>query len=333
AAAQAAAHQDCATADGVRIEVFGNVGSLADARAAAAHGAEGCGLLRTEFLFLERQTPPDEDEQARQYQAIADALAGKPLIIRTLDVGGDKAAPYLPIPAEDNPALGLRGVRVSLWRPHLLKTQLRAILRVKPPPGSSGGQCRIMVPMVASLEELRAVRAVLDEAQRELKITGKVALGVMIETPAAAVTADLLAAEADFLSIGTNDLTQYVLAMDRGNPEVAAGIDALHPAVLRLIAQTCAGAAKHGRWVGVCGGLASDLAAAPVLVGLGVTELSATAASLAEVKALVRTLEVPACQALARQVLDLSSPQAVRQACAAFLANLSSQAPISQAGA
>ncbi|MGR4864545.1 phosphoenolpyruvate--protein phosphotransferase [Caulobacter sp. LARHSG274] len=327
AAAQAAAHQDCATADGVRIEVFGNVGSLADARAAAAHGAEGCGLLRTEFLFLERQTPPDEDEQARQYQAIADALAGKPLIIRTLDVGGDKAAPYLPIPAEDNPALGLRGVRVSLWRPHLLKTQLRAILRVQPQ-----GQCKIMVPMVASLEELRAVRAVLDEAQRELGITGKVQLGVMIETPAAAVTADLLAAEADFLSIGTNDLTQYVLAMDRGNPEVAAGIDALHPAVLRLIAQTCAGAARHGRWVGVCGGLASDLAAAPVLVGLGVTELSATAASLAEVKALVRTLEVPACQALARQVLDLSSPQAVRQACAAFLSNLS-QAPFFQAGA
>jgi phosphocarrier protein FPr/phosphocarrier protein len=177
------------------------------------------------------------------------------------------------------------------------------------------------------------VRAVLDEAKRELGITHRVELGVMIETPAAAVTADLLAAEADFLSVGTNDLTQYVLAMDRGNPELAAGIDALHPAVLRLIAQTCAGAARHGRWVGVCGGLASDLAAAPVLIGLGVTELSATAASLAEVKALVRTLQVPACQALAGQVLDLASPQAVRQACHAFLANLSSQAPFSQAGA
>lgn len=313
AAAKAAAHQESRTADGTRIEVFGNVGSLNDALAAAANGAEGSGLLRTEFLFLERETPPDEDEQARQYQAIASALDGRPLIIRTLDVGGDKAAPYLPIPAEENPALGLRGVRVSLWRPHLLKTQLRAILRVKPL-----GQCRIMVPMIASLDELRAVRAVLEEAKREMGITERVELGVMIETPAAAVTADLIAAEADFLSIGTNDLTQYVLAMDRGNPELAARIDALHPAVLRMIDQTCKGAARHQRWVGVCGGLASDLVAVPVLVGLGVTELSATAATVPEVKALVRTLDVEACRALARQALDQASPEAVRDLCKAF---------------
>jgi phosphocarrier protein FPr/phosphocarrier protein len=234
-------------------------------------------------------------------------LQGKPLIVRTLDVGGDKAAPYLPIPAEENPALGLRGVRVSLWRPHLLKTQLRAILRVVPQ-----GQCKIMVPMVASLDELRAVRAVLEEAKRELGIEGKVELGVMIETPAAAVTADLIAAEADFLSIGTNDLTQYVLAMDRGNPELAARIDALHPAVLRMIAQTCQGAAKHGRWVGVCGGLTSDLTATPILLGLGVTELSATAAIVPEVKARVRALDLPACQALAARALAQTSPEAVR---------------------
>jgi phosphocarrier protein FPr/phosphocarrier protein len=322
AAAKAAAHQESRTADGARIEVFGNVGSLNDALAAAANGAEGSGLLRTEFLFLERETPPDEDEQARQYQAIASALDGRPLIIRTLDVGGDKAAPYLPIPAEENPALGLRGVRVSLWRPHLLKTQLRAILRVKPL-----GQCKIMVPMIASLDELRAVRAVLEEAKREMGITERIELGVMIETPAAAVTADLLAAEADFLSVGTNDLTQYVLAMDRGNPELAARIDALHPAVLRMIAQTCAGAAKHHRWVGVCGGLASDLVAVPVLVGLGVTELSATAATVPEVKALVRTLNIEACQALAHQALDQASPEAVRQLCKTF------QAQILKAGA
>ncbi|SFK15696.1 phosphoenolpyruvate--protein phosphotransferase [Caulobacter sp. UNC279MFTsu5.1] len=317
AAAKAAAHQESRTADGTRIEVFGNVGSLNDALAAAANGAEGSGLLRTEFLFLERETPPDEDEQARQYQAIASALDGRPLIIRTLDVGGDKAAPYLPIPAEENPALGLRGVRVSLWRPHLLKTQLRAILRVKPL-----GQCKIMVPMIASLDELRAVRAMLEEAKRELQITERIELGVMIETPAAAVTADLLASEADFLSVGTNDLTQYVLAMDRGNPELAARIDALHPAVLRMIAQTCAGAARHHRWVGVCGGLASDLVAVPVLVGLGVTELSATAATVPEVKALVRALNVEACQALARQALDQTSPEAVRDLCKAFHAKV-----------
>jgi len=322
AAAKAAAHQESRTADGVRIEVFGNVGALSDALAAAANGAEGCGLLRTEFLFLERETPPDEDEQARQYQAIASALDGRPLIIRTLDVGGDKAAPYLPIPAEENPALGLRGVRVSLWRPHLLKTQLRAILRVKAPPGATERQCKIMIPMIASLDELRAVRALLDETKREMGITERIELGVMIETPAAAVTADLLAAEADFLSVGTNDLTQYVLAMDRGNPELAARIDALHPAVLRMIAQTCAGAAKHHRWVGVCGGLASDLAAVPVLIGLGVTELSATAATVPEVKALVRVLDVPACQALARQALDQTSPEAVRDLCKAFQAQI-----------
>jgi phosphoenolpyruvate-protein phosphotransferase len=318
ARAKASAHQTCVTKDGQRIEVFGNVGSLNDALAASANGAEGSGLLRTEFLFLDRATPPDEDEQARQYQAIASALDGKPLIIRTLDVGGDKAAPYLPIPAEENPALGLRGVRVSLWRPHLLKTQIRAILRVRPL-----GQCKIMVPMIASLDELRAVRAVLDEAKREMGVSERVELGVMIETPAAAVTADLIAAEADFLSIGTNDLTQYVLAMDRGNPELAARIDALHPAVLRMIAQTCAGAAKHHRWVGVCGGAASDLPAVPILLGLGVTELSATAALVPEVKALVRSLDLPACRALAAQVLDLTSPEAVRGVAKAFLAQSS----------
>ncbi|MDG2528898.1 phosphoenolpyruvate--protein phosphotransferase [Caulobacter endophyticus] len=313
AAAKAAAHQESRTACGMRIEVFANVGSEKDALAAVANGAEGSGLLRTEFLFLDRDTPPDEDEQARQYQAVASALDGRPLIIRTLDVGGDKAAPYLPIPTEENPALGLRGVRVSLWRPHLLKTQIRAILRVKPL-----GQCRIMVPMVASLAELRAVRAVLDEAKREMGVAERIELGVMIETPAAAMTADLIAAEADFLSVGTNDLTQYVLAMDRGNPELAARIDALHPAVLRMIDQTCKGAARHGRWVGVCGGLASDLVAVPVLLGLGVTELSATAAVVPEVKALVRRLSLPACRDLAAKTLDLTSPEAVRDLAKSF---------------
>lgn len=313
AAAKAAAHQQSRTACGERIEVFANVGSEKDALAAVANGAEGSGLLRTEFLFLDRDTPPDEDEQARQYQAVASALDGRPLIVRTLDVGGDKAAPYLPIPAEENPALGLRGVRVSLWRPHLLKTQIRAILRVQPL-----GQCRIMVPMVGSLSELRAVRAVLEEAKREMGISERVELGVMIETPAAAVTADLIAAEADFLSIGTNDLTQYVLAMDRGNPELAARIDALHPAVLRMIDQTCKGAARHGRWVGVCGGLASDLSAVPVLLGLGVAELSATAAVVPEVKALVRRLSLAACRDLAAKTLDQTSPEAVRDLIKSF---------------
>jgi phosphocarrier protein FPr len=243
----AAAHEDCRTADGVRIEVFANLGRPGDAAASVIQGAEGCGLLRTEFLFLERATAPGEDEQLAQYQEIANALGGRPLIIRTLDAGGDKPLAYLPLPREENPALGLRGVRVSLRHPGLLRTQIRAILRVKP-----AGICRILVPMITSPAELRAVREVVEEERRALGITGTVELGAMIEVPVAAVQADLLAAEAGFLSIGTNDLTQYALAMDRGNPGVAAQLDSLNPGVLRMVAQVVAGARLHGRQVSVC---------------------------------------------------------------------------------
>ena len=306
-AARASAHMDCITADGARIHVFANLGSEADAHAAVAGGAEGCGLLRTEFLFMNRAGAPDETEQAARYQAIATALGGRPLFVRTLDIGGDKPVDYLPIPSEENPALGLRGVRVGLWKPDLLRTQLRAILRVEP-----RGQCRIMAPMIASLAELRAVRAILDEERAALGYAEPVELGVMVETPAAAVTADLLAAEADFLSIGTNDLSQYALAMDRGNPLLAAQVDGLHPAVLRLIEHTVAGGRTQGRMVGVCGGLASDLAAVPILIGLGVTELSATPTIVAEVKAMVRTLTIAACRDLARRALDQTSAADVR---------------------
>ncbi|TWB16899.1 phosphocarrier protein HPr /phosphoenolpyruvate--protein phosphotransferase /PTS system IIA component (Glc family) [Nitrospirillum amazonense] len=302
-----AAAADCVMADGTRIEVYTNVGKVADAVKGVAKGAEGCGLLRTEFLFLDRQTAPDEDEQAAQYQAVATALQGRPLIIRTLDVGGDKPLPYLPLPREENPILGLRGVRIGLRRPEILRTQLRAILRVRPV-----GQCRIMVPMVATLDEVRAVRDMLDHEREALGHAPPVQLGVMVETPAAAVTADQLATEADFLSIGTNDLTQYVLAMDRGNPDLAARLDALHPAVLRLIRQTAEGAARHGRWVGVCGALASDPAAAPLLVGLGVTELSATPPTIPDIKAALRPLDKAACVALATEALAQESAAAVR---------------------
>ena len=297
----------CHTRDGVRIEIDANLGSYEEAAAAVAAGAEGCGLLRTEFLFLDRQSPPSEDEQAEVYRAIAAALGGRPLTVRTLDIGGDKPAAYLPFPAEENPALGLRGVRVSLWRPELLRTQLRAILR-----GVPSAQCRIMVPMIASLDELRAVRRVLDEARRELGVSEPVALGVMVETPAAAVTADILAAEADFLSIGTNDLTQYGLAMDRGHAGLAAQFDALHPAVLRLIAATTGGAARLKRPVGVCGGLASDPLAAPVLIGLGVTSLSSTASQIAALKAVLANITLEDCRALAAAALAASSASDVR---------------------
>ena len=307
AAALASAQAPCLTADGVRIEVFANVGSLADAEAAVSNGAEGCGLLRTEFLFLDRPAAPDEAEQAAQYQTIAAAFDGRPVIVRTLDVGGDKPAPYLSLPPEDNPALGVRGVRVGLAAPELLRAQIRAILQVQPQ-----GQCRIMVPMVSSLAELMAVRSLVDEAQAEAGCSNPVQVGVMIETPAAAVTADLIAAQADFLSIGSNDLAQYALAMDRGNPALAAQVDALHPAVLRLIGQATAGAAARNCPVGVCGGLASDLEAAAILIGLGVTELSATPTLVPELKALVRTLTLPACRALAVQARAMTSAAEVR---------------------
>jgi phosphocarrier protein FPr/phosphocarrier protein len=311
-AAQASAREDCRMADGTRIKVFANLGSQTDAEVAVNAGAEGCGLLRTEFLFLEREQAPSEDEQADEYAAIARNLGGRPLIIRLLDVGGDKTAPYLPIAPEDNPALGLRGVRVLLRRPHVLRTQLRAILRGAP-------HAKIMVPMVSGVAELRAVRLVLDEARREFGRVGRTDLGVMIETPAAAMIADLLAAEADFLSIGTNDLTQYTLAMDRGNPNLAGDIDALHPGVLRLIAQTTAGAGKHALWTGVCGGLAGDLTATPILLGLGVSELSMPAAAIPEAKAMIRTLSPEACRGLAAAALAQSTAEAVRALSNTFL--------------
>ncbi len=315
AAAKAAALKPCHTADGARIEVFANLGSEADAVQAIANGAEGSGLLRTEFLFLDRPRAPSVAEQAADYQAIATALEGRPLIVRLLDIGGDKPAPYLPIAAEENPALGLRGIRVGFAYPGMLADQIRAILSVQPV-----GQCRIMVPMIAGVDELRRVRSVLDRVRADMGITDPVELGVMVETPAAAVTADLLAAEADFLSIGTNDLTQYALAMDRGNAAVAGSIDGLHPSVLRLIAQTCQGAARHGRWTGVCGSLASDPLAVPILIGLGVTELSATPALVPEIKALVAGLTLDRARAHAAEALACATAADVRTLARGFAA-------------
>ncbi|WP_236024864.1 phosphoenolpyruvate--protein phosphotransferase [Arenibaculum pallidiluteum] len=304
----AAAHEPCRTAAGTPVSVLANLGKVGDAGPAVALGAEGCGLLRTEFLFLDRAEAPDEDEQLAQYQAIADALGGRPLVVRTLDAGGDKPLPYLPLAREENPALGLRGVRISLREPSLLRTQLRAVLRVRP-----AGICRIMVPMIASPCELAAVRAILDEERRAVGRAEPIALGAMVEVPTAAVMSDRIAAVADFLSIGTNDLSQYVLAMDRGNPAVAPQLDALHPGVLRLIRQTVEGASAHGRVVAVCGGAASDPMAAPLLIGLGVTRLSAAPTAIPDLKALVRTLDDARCREVASTALSLDNAQDVRR--------------------
>ncbi|HEY8052551.1 MAG TPA: phosphoenolpyruvate--protein phosphotransferase [Steroidobacteraceae bacterium] len=302
----AAAQGECRTADGIRIEVFANIGSLAEAEAAVKNGAEGCGLLRTEFLFLDRHDPPDEHEQTAAYEGIATALAPRPLTIRTLDAGGDKPIPYLPLPPEDNPALGLRGVRTGLAYPQLLRTQLRAVLGLR-----ELTRCRLLLPMITDIEDLRAVRAMLDEVRRELKVLGEIAVGVMIETPASALLADSLAASADFLSIGTNDLTQYTLAMDRGHPQLAARLDALHPAVLRLIARTAQAAHAHGRHTAVCGGLASLPMAAPLLIGLGVNELSAVPAVIPQLKARIGSVTLAQCRELAGQALAADTAAAV----------------------
>ncbi len=307
-AALARSQEECRTLDGTRVEIFANLGAgAAEAAAAVELGAEGCGLLRTEFLFLDRTAPPGEDEQAAQYQAIAAALGGRPFIIRTFDIGGDKPVPYLPFPPEENPALGLRGVRAGLWRPDLLRTQLAAILKVRPE-----GQCRIMLPMVAALSELKSVRAMLAALGRELGKDTRTPLGVMVETPASALLAGKLALEADFLSIGTNDLTQYTLAMDRGHPQLAAQIDAFHPAVLRLIAHTAEGGAAAGKPVGVCGGLAADPLAAPLLIGLGIGELSAPPSAIPGLKAVVRALRLEDCRRAAQAALSAESAEAVR---------------------
>ncbi|WP_233799880.1 phosphoenolpyruvate--protein phosphotransferase [Paraburkholderia sp. HP33-1] len=299
--------QAAATSDGRAIEVAANIATLDDATAAVDNGADAVGLLRTELLFMHRPAAPSVDEHRQSYQAIVDALRGRTAIIRTLDVGADKEVDYLTLPPEPNPALGLRGVRLAQVRPDLLDDQLRGLLAVRPL-----GAVRILLPMVTDAGELVRIRKRIDELAREAGSTEPIEVGVMIEVPSAALLADQLAQHADFLSIGTNDLTQYTLAMDRCQPDLAAQADGLHPAVLRLIAATVEGAAKHGKWVGVCGALAGDPLAMPLLVGLGVTELSVDPVSVPGIKARVRRLDYQLCRQRARDALALDSAQAVR---------------------
>ena len=295
------------TLDGRRIEVLANIGGLEDATRIAALGGEGVGLLRSEFLFLGRRDAPTEEEQFETYKAIAEALGpGRPLIIRTLDVGGDKPLAYLPIPKEDNPFLGERGVRVGLDRPEILRTQLRAILRA-----AAFGKVSVMFPMIATLNELRDVKAMLGEEAASLGVP-PVAAGIMVEVPATAIMAAQFAREANFFSIGTNDLTQYTLAMDRGHPKLAPQVDGLSPAVLRLIAHTVRGAQPLGRRVGVCGAIASDPGAVPILLGIGVDELSVSLPAIPAVKAQIRGLRLDECQRLAERALAAESAQEVR---------------------
>ena len=303
----AVSREPATTTDGHRIQVFANIGDTHEAAGVVEAGGEGVGLLRSEFLFMRRESAPDEEEQTRSYSSIARTLGpDRLLVIRTLDVGGDKPLSYLPIAAEANPFLGERGIRFSLTRRELFRSQIRAILRA-----AASGKIAIMFPMIATLEEWRVSREMVEQERASLG-TPPIPIGIMVETPAAAVMADQFAREADFLSIGTNDLTQYTLSMDRSNPRLAPQLDALQPAVLRLIARTVEGGHQHKRWVSVCGALAGDPAAVPVLVGLGVDDLSVDIPIVPAVKARVRALSLLDCRAIARAALDADDGAAVR---------------------
>lgn len=271
-----------------------------------ACGAEAVGLLRTELVFMAHQSVPDIDTQVSDYNKVFDELAGRPLVVRTLDVGGDKPLPYLPLPAEENPFLGVRGIRLSLRQPQLLKNQLIALIRA-----SQGRDLRIMFPMVGRFEEWQAAKAILKEV-RQKYTHDNLQVGIMVEVPSVAIMAHRFAKEVDFFSIGTNDLTQYTLAIDRGHSLLSKEADGLHPAVLTLIDQTVKAAHAHGKWVGVCGELAGDKAAVPILIGLGVDELSMSSSSIAMTKALIRQLTQTECQALAKRALTCTTADEVR---------------------
>ncbi|MEW6547594.1 MAG: phosphoenolpyruvate--protein phosphotransferase [Bacillota bacterium] len=300
------------TKDGYRVELAANIGLPGDVEAALACGAEGVGLFRTEFLFMDRDSPPSEDEQFEVYRQVARAMAGRTVIIRTLDVGGDKPIPWLGKLEEANPFLGLRGIRLCLEREEVFLAQLRALLRAR-----VYGEVWVMFPMVADLGEVRAARRLLARAGEDLAARGvayqELPVGIMVEVPSAALLADFLLEEVDFVSIGTNDLTQYTLAADRTNARVASLADALHPAVLRLIAGVAEAGRRAGKWVGVCGDLAGDPVATPVLVGLGVRELSMAPSLLPEVKEVVRSVSVVEARELARRVLACRSGGEVRE--------------------
>lgn len=313
--AVAIAHKDepAVTRDGHRVKVFANIGDVASAREAVESGAEGVGLLRTEFLFVDRETMPDEEEQYAAYRAIADALESRPLIIRTLDIGGDKPLPYLRLPPEANPFLGVRAIRLSLRYPDLFLPQLRAILRA-----GVGRNVHIMFPMISTREEVLRALEVLEQAKADLERAGipyarDIPVGIMVETPAAAVAADLLAPLVDFFSIGSNDLTQYVLACDRGNEQLRSLYQPLDPSVLRLIQQVIETAHRYGKLVGLCGELAGEPLAIPLLLGLGLDEFSMNPVAIPYAKWLIRTMSLAEAREIARQALQLSSAAEVTE--------------------
>jgi len=319
---RASAQTPAVTRDGHRVEVVANIGDAAATRRALEYGAEGVGLLRTEFLYLNRDTMPSEEEQYAAYRAVADITGHRPLIIRTLDVGGDKTLPYLDIGEEANPFLGWRAIRLCLDRADLFKTQLRAILRA-----GHERNVKIMLPMITDVAEVRRAKELLGEAIDELARRGAsfaptLEVGIMVETPAASLAADILAAEVDFFSIGTNDLIQYVMACDRTNERVAHLYKPLHPAILRLVKAVVEAAHKEGKWVGMCGEMAGEALAVPLLVGLGLDELSMSAAAIPGTKSIIRALRLDEAERAAAYALGLQTEAEVRAHAARLVARI-----------
>ena len=305
-------HEPAVTRDGHRLELGANLELPGEAEAAAASGADGVGLFRTEFFYLNRTERPTEEEQYQAYRHVTETMKGRPVIFRTMDLGGDKVASYLGVTHETNPFLGLRGIRLALTSPEMFRTQIRAIYRA-----SAHGRVRLMFPMVSGVEELRRALGLRDEALAELQVAGQaydpnVEVGIMIETPSAVWMADALARHSDFFSIGSNDLIQYTLAMDRDNPRLAHLYEPLDPAVLRSVRHTVDAAHAAGRWVGVCGEMAGDPQNAVLLLGLGVDELSVSVYDVPRVKAAIRSVRYEALRELAGETLDCESADAVR---------------------
>lgn len=295
-----------------RVEIAANIGTPKDCEGALQNGAEGIGLYRTEFLYMDRNSLPSEEEQFIAYKTVVEAMAPRPVIIRTLDIGGDKKLPYLELPNELNPFLGWRAIRLCLDRSDIFKTQLRAILRA-----SNYGHVRIMYPMISNAKEIRQANLYLAEAKDELArekipFNPRIEVGIMVEIPAAAITADILAQEVDFFSIGTNDLIQYTIAVDRMNERISHLYDPLHPAVLRLIKQVIDASHRAGKWTGMCGEMAGDVEAAPILLGMGLDEFSMSASSIPRVKRAIRSFTYQEACEMAREVLNLHSPSEIR---------------------
>lgn len=308
------------TLDGHRVDVVANIGTIRDCEGANRNGAEGVGLYRTEFLFMDRDHLPSEEEQFIAYKEVVEAMNGRLVILRTMDIGGDKDLPYLNLPKEMNPFLGWRAIRIALDRREILTTQLRAVLRA-----SAFGKLAVMFPMIISVEEIRELKSVVAELKQELRNEGKafdenIQIGVMVETPAAAVNARFLAKEVDFFSIGTNDLTQYTLAVDRGNEMISHLYNPMSPAVLGLIKQVIDASHQEGKWTGMCGELAGDEKATILLLGMGLDEFSMSAISVPRIKKLIRNVEFAEAKALADKALQQPTTADIEKLVADFLA-------------